>query len=129
MTIDIRGTAGNRVLHAHVTKRMRAALARLWVKPVGAQVLFLDDNGPKGGVDIRCAVTVRLPYRRSVRVEHMGTTLRLAFDAAFAVLERQLERYIERDRESRRRPKKYFVAKRLLGAKPEAAASADTEAT
>lgn len=129
MTIDIRGTAGNRLLHAQIQKRMTAALAKLRVKPVGAQVLFLDDNGPKGGVDVRCAVTVRLPYRRSVRVEHMGTTLRLAFDAAFAVLERQLERYVERDRESRRRPKKYFVAKRMLAATPEAAARPDAEAT
>jgi ribosome-associated translation inhibitor RaiA len=129
MRIDIRGTGGNRAFSARVEKRMAATLARLRVKPVGAQVLFFDDNGPKGGVDIRCAVTVRLPYRRSVRVEHMGTTLRLAFDAAFVILERQLERYVERDRESRRHPKKYFVAKRMLAATPKAAARADAEAT
>ncbi|MBI2467558.1 MAG: HPF/RaiA family ribosome-associated protein, partial [Candidatus Rokubacteria bacterium] len=102
-------------LRTHVTRQLGAALARLSVKPVAAQVRFRDENGPKGGIDIRCALTVRLPYRPAVRVEDMGDTHRLAFDQAFAILERQLERYAERGRESRRRPKKYFVAKRLFG--------------
>jgi hypothetical protein len=44
----------------------------------------------------------------------MGQTHRRAFDEAFTVLERQLERDVERERQSRRRPKKYYVAKRLL---------------
>jgi ribosome-associated translation inhibitor RaiA len=83
------------------------------VKPLGAEVRFFDDNGPKGGRAIRCAVTVRLPYRPAVRVEEMAETARLAFDGAFATLERQLERYRERNRDSRRRPKKYYAARRL----------------
>jgi ribosome hibernation promoting factor len=118
MTIDIRGIPGNRTLTAHVEQRMGFALARLHVEPVGAEVLFLDENGAKGGIDVRCAVTVRLPYRQPVRVEHLATAPRVAFDEAFRVLERQLERYVDRDRESRRRPKKYFVAKRMLSTEP-----------
>jgi ribosome-associated translation inhibitor RaiA len=55
---------------------------------------------------------VRLPYRPNVRVERSAVTPRLAFDAAFAVLERQLERYRERDRDNKRHPKKYFAADR-----------------
>jgi ribosome-associated translation inhibitor RaiA len=47
-------------------------------------------------------------------VEHTATTSRLAFDGAFAALEPRLERYRERQRESRRHPKKYYAAKRLL---------------
>jgi ribosome-associated translation inhibitor RaiA len=47
-------------------------------------------------------------------VERTAETPRLAFDAAFAVLERQLEQYRERDRDSKRHPKKYFAARRLL---------------
>src|SRR5262245_42963453 len=125
MKIDIRGDAGDRLLPAHVTKRMTAALSRLHVKPVGAQVIFTDVNGPKGGVDVRCSVTVRLPYRRPVHVEHMGETRRLAFDEAFGALRRLLERYAERARESRRHPKKYFVARRLLLEAPGAGPAAD----
>jgi ribosome-associated translation inhibitor RaiA len=63
---------------------------------------------------MRCAVAVRVPYRPLIRVEHVSVTARLAFDGTFAALERQLERYRERNRDIRRRPKKYFVAKRLL---------------
>ena len=63
---------------------------------------------------MRCALTVRLPFRPSIRVDRSAVTPRLAFDAAFAVLERQLERYRERDRDSKRHPKKYFAARRML---------------
>ena len=63
---------------------------------------------------MRCALTVRLPFRPSIRVEQSAVTPRLAFDAAFAVLERQLERYRERDRDNKRHPKKYFAARRAL---------------
>lgn len=118
MAIEIRGAGGDTALETHVEKRMTPVLERGPARPMGALVAFVDENGPKGGVDIRCSLTVQLPGRRSVHVEHMGETARLAFDAAFAVLERQLERDADRSRESRRRPKKYFVAKRLLAAKP-----------
>jgi ribosome-associated translation inhibitor RaiA len=63
-------------------------------------------------------VTVRLPHRSHVRVERVAETLRLAFDAALAVLRRDLEQHRERQRDQQRHPKKYFAAKRLLG--PEA---------
>jgi ribosome-associated translation inhibitor RaiA len=114
MVIDVRGVADDRILQAYVRKQMSEALARLPVTPLSVQVLFLDENGPKGGIDIRCALTVRLPFQPSVRVEHMGQTHRRAFDEAVIVLERRLERDVKRARQSRRRPKKYYVAKRLL---------------
>jgi ribosome-associated translation inhibitor RaiA len=85
------------------------------MSPIRAKVTFFDDNGPKGGRGMRCAVNVRLPYRPPIRVDQVAETSRLAFDGAFSALERQLERYRERDRDNKRRPKKYFVAKTLLG--------------
>jgi ribosome-associated translation inhibitor RaiA len=118
MAIEIRGIGGNSALEAHVAGEMEAALGRMSVSPVEAEVVFFDENGPKGGIDTRCALTVRLPYRPPIRVEHVAEAPRLAFDRAFAALERQLARYVERARESRRRPKKYYVAKRLLGSEP-----------
>ena len=101
-------------LRGRATRLMTEALAKLAVAPVKGQVAFFDDNGPKGGRAMRCALTVRLPFRPSIRVERSAVTPRLAFDAAFAVLERQLERYRERDRDSKRHPKKYFAARRAL---------------
>jgi ribosome-associated translation inhibitor RaiA len=114
MVIEIRGIADNHSLRAGVRKQLSQALERLPMTPLGARVLFVDENGPKGGADIRCTLTVRLPFQRSVRVEHMARTHRQAFDEAFAVLERQLARDVERARQRYRRPKKYYVAKRLL---------------
>jgi ribosome-associated translation inhibitor RaiA len=116
--VEISGIQRDPVLRAHVKRQVGAALSLLKVKPVSAQVSFFDDNGPKGGMAMRCAMTVRLPYRPSVRVEHTAETERLAFDGGFATLERLLERYRERDRDNRRHPKKYFVAKRLIESAP-----------
>ena len=101
-----------------MTAAIRDALARVTVQPITAQVTFVDDNGPKGGRAARCAVTVQLPYRPHVRVEKVAETPRLAFDAALAVLQRDLKQYRERQHDQQRHPKKYFAGKRLLG--PEA---------
>jgi ribosome-associated translation inhibitor RaiA len=95
---------------------MQEQLDRLGVRPISGRASFFDDNGPKGGRAMRCALTVRLPFRPSVRVERTAVTARLALDAAFGVLERRLERYRERDRDSKRHPKKYFAASRTQAA-------------
>ena len=112
-TIEMTGVDPGRVVAALARRRLAAALGRLTVTPVRARIVFFDDDGPKGGPAVRCALTIRLPYRPLVRVEEAAGAPRQAFDGAFASLERQLERYRERQRESRRRPKKYYAARRL----------------
>jgi ribosome-associated translation inhibitor RaiA len=114
MAIVIRGIKKDTTLGVHVATRVAASLVSLRVAPVAAKVTFFDDNGPKGGIGMRCALDVRVPYRPAIRIERVAATSWLAFDQAFATLGRQLERYRERDRDIKRRPKKYFVAKRLL---------------
>ncbi|HEU5393573.1 MAG TPA: HPF/RaiA family ribosome-associated protein [Candidatus Methylomirabilis sp.] len=116
MATDIRGISKDPALRARVVRRLHAALAPLRVKPVAARVIFSDENGPKGGIAIRCALMVRLPYRPTIRVEDTAATARLAFDGSFAALERRLARYRIRTRDLSRRPKKYFMAKRVLAA-------------
>ncbi len=124
MAIEIRGVPTDRVLRAHVTARLTPSLAHVATKPIAAQVTFFDENGPKGGPAMRCAVTVRLPYRPHVHVEDAAETLRTAFDGAFAKLERELARYQDRDRESKRHPKKYYTARRLMTTEAGSAAAA-----
>ena len=114
MTIDIQGLPTRSALRARVAKQLTEALRPLGAKPVAAKATFSAEHGP--GIGVRCALTVRLPYRPSVRVEHVSDTPRSAFDGSFATLERQLAKYRERLSERRRRPKKYYVAKRLLTA-------------
>ena len=118
--VEISGLRGAAALRARIGERMTVALEPIKLEPVFAHIAFFDDNGPKGG-GIRCAFTVRLPYRPALRVEHTAETARLAFDGGFGALERLLERYREREREGRRHPKKYFVAKRLSEGLPAAA--------
>jgi ribosome-associated translation inhibitor RaiA len=113
-TTEISGIDKDRALRARLTKLMAGVLAPLTVRPIRSKAVFVDDNGPKGGRALRCALTVHVPHRPNIRVERTAETPRLAFDAAFAILERQLERYRERDRENKRHPKKYFAAARAV---------------
>jgi hypothetical protein len=122
--VEISGLRGAAALRARFGERVTAALEPIKLEPVSAHIAFFDDNGPKGG-GIRCAFTVRLPYRPALRVEHTAETARLAFDGGFGALERLLERYREREREGRRHPKKYFVAKRLTEGLPAAARASE----
>jgi len=102
---QINGIDNDPALRALLAKRMGAALTQLAVRPLRAEAVFVDDNGPKGGPALRCALTVRLPRRPNIRVERSAETPRLAFDAALAILKRQLERYRERDRQDKRHPR------------------------
>jgi ribosome-associated translation inhibitor RaiA len=113
-SIDIQGLHGSRALRALVTEQLSTTLASLRVPPLTARAIFTDENGPKGGDTLRCALTVKLPRTPAVRAEDWAATPRLAFDGAIVKLERQLARHREGARALRRRPKKYFLAKRLL---------------
>jgi ribosome-associated translation inhibitor RaiA len=95
---------------------MSGVLGRRQLRPIGVRVSFSDEDGPKGGVAVRCALTVRLPGRPVIRVEHQTRTYPQAFEGAFEALKRQLKRTTRCRRQSRRYPKKYFVAHRLLEA-------------
>ncbi len=123
MVIEILGLDKNAALRGRAVKMVGAALDLIKLAPIRAKVTFFDDNGPKGGRGMRCAVDVRLPYRPPIRVEQVAETSRLAFDGVFGALERQLERYRQRDRDIKRRPKKYFVAKQVLAGGHQAAAT------
>lgn len=100
--------------------RARAELTRILeahgIATARATVTVTDDNGPKGGRAMRCAVGLTLPRRRVVRAEHTATTVRLAVDGVLDKVERDLARLVERRRDAARHPKKYYAAKRLLGA-------------
>jgi hypothetical protein len=114
MDIRIDNDTARALPRRRIVSRLSGTLARVEGEPVTAHVSFADLNGPKGGVDIRCAVRVDLPGQLPLLAESVATTPRLAFDESYARLVRRLERGFARWQESRRRPKKYFVAKQLL---------------
>ena len=113
-TVLISGRGLAAALRSRIAEHLTTALSRMGTEPATAHVTFFDDDGPKGGPAIRCAITIHLPHRPAIHVEHTTETARSAFDGAFAVLDRQLARDRERDRDRRRHPKKYYAAKRLV---------------
>lgn len=115
MIIEIEGLDARSRLRDVIGRKLGAAFRSRRLVPVAVRIDFTDENGPKGGVGTRCGITVELPRRRkAVHVEHRAMSERLAFDAAVESLERQLERARKRTRDQSRRPKKYYVARRLL---------------
>lgn len=110
--IEIHGIKRDAAFRGRLDRRLAEVLDRLKVAPVDAVAVFVDDNGPKGGRALRCTLTVRVPFKPAIRVEASAVTARLAFDAALPALERRLDKYRERALDLRRRPKKYYAARR-----------------
>jgi ribosomal subunit interface protein len=63
-------------------------------------ISLVDTNGPKGGVDKECRVTVRLPGLSSVHVTETSDSLFPAIDASRDRLEKTLKRTLEKRREA-----------------------------
>jgi ribosome-associated translation inhibitor RaiA len=114
MRVVVEGLGEDRALRTLVSGKVTASLARLRVRATTARVQFANETGAKGGPTARCSITVDLPRRPELHADITAETSRLAFEQAFAMLERQVERDRARRREERRRPKKYYLAKRLL---------------
>ncbi|HXD96795.1 MAG TPA: HPF/RaiA family ribosome-associated protein [Candidatus Acidoferrum sp.] len=111
--VEVRGLPATRSARLRADQRVAAAIAALPPRVTSARVVFSDVNGAKGGLDMRCAITVNLSGRRRLHVEDLATTPRQALDGALAKLDRRMLRTEESDRDSRRRPKKYYAASRV----------------
>jgi|SRR5687767_4560570 len=113
--IDVLGLPAREAAALRADTATVGALAALARRGSSVRLAFTDDNGPKGGPDIRCTITVGLPHRGRVHAEERATTPRLALRGALAHLERQLAREAAMIRASRRRPKKYYAARAVAG--------------
>jgi hypothetical protein len=76
------------------------------------RVTFRDENGPKGGVAVRCTIDVRLTRRAPIHVDGRGTSAALALREALRRLHGRIDRTVGASRTSARHPKKYFAAAR-----------------
>jgi ribosome-associated translation inhibitor RaiA len=110
MSLVIQGITNTDPIRDFTERKLSSLLSRARVRATAIDVTFTDVNGPKGGVDIRCAVTIEVPRRPAQHASALATDARLALDGALEALERELLRDRERRRALARRPKKYFVA-------------------
>lgn len=95
--IRLRGLEEERGLRKQILRRVQLHLGRYSAAVSSAYVRLEDVNGPKGGVDKRCRITVAGPRLGAVAVEHQHVevygALDLALDRASRATLRAIERY------------------------------------
>lgn len=98
MNLDVRGVTyePDDELREHIGRRVTYALGRFAGRVGGVTVRLFDDNGPRGGRDKRCRITVALLPRGVVRAESVGddpfALVGLAAKRARIAVGRRLER-------------------------------------
>lgn len=104
MKIDIRfrGFEVSRSLREYMVRRAHSQFSRFGDGINSLTVRISDDNGPKGGVDKRCRVTVRGPALGTVTLEDSSADPCSAVDMVFDRAAHAAGREIERRRVSRR---------------------------
>ena len=97
-----------RGVHLNLTDSLRDYVTQHLVEPL---VKFIDDeatemdialvdiNGPKGGVDQECRVTVRMPGFAGMHVTETSETMYHSIDAARDTLEKMIKRTVEKRRD------------------------------
>ena len=81
-----------------VEQRVRFALRRLQHQVRQARVRLTDINGPRGGVDKECQLTLKQSGAGQVVVTHQGTSYAAALDAALSRASQVLVRSLQRKR-------------------------------
>ncbi len=77
MAIVIEGLTDG-ALRRLIGRKLDALGSHLPQPPIAVRVGFKDENGPKGGVDIRCALTVEVPRRGALHAADVAATPRRA---------------------------------------------------
>ena len=91
----------NGLLRTHVTRRLEFALGQFRRHVEAVQARLEDVNGPAGGTDKLCAVTVRARGLTPLRAEVLDSDVFAAVDRAAGIASRRLARALERRRDTR----------------------------
>ena len=90
-------------IQRHLEKRTRAALGPMATRVSSVGLALSDINGPRGGADLRCVVTVELLPTGSVRAEATHSDLLSAVGRALARARREIQGVARRRRTPRSR--------------------------
>ena len=94
--IQTRGVSLTESLRNYTEKRMGFALHRNAKHILRACVRLADINGPRGGVDKRCQIALKLAGHNSIVIEDTEVDLYIAIDRASERCMRTLARHLER---------------------------------
>jgi putative sigma-54 modulation protein len=83
----------------HVSRRMQFALDRNDGHIMRVKVSLADINGPRGGVDKRCQISLALAGHNNILIEDTEADLYVAIDRASDRCARTLTRRLEKFRE------------------------------
>jgi putative sigma-54 modulation protein len=103
IAIQARGFSLTAAIESHVRRRLDFTLARGASRMRRVDVRLSDLNGPRGGVDKRCLIEVRLDGLPPVVVEDVQSDLYTAIDRAAGRAARTVVRRLALNN-SRRRP-------------------------
>jgi hypothetical protein len=114
ISVETAGIAERQAARLGVSRRLRDIFTPLGRGVRRCRVAFADDNGPKGGVALRCSIQLHVARWSPIHVEACAASAGQALLEATDKLRRRVERVRIGGREAGRHPKKYFVAKRAL---------------
>jgi hypothetical protein len=106
MLTKITGLRGQDPLRMQVEWQINRLGARRPPAPRAVRVAFFDDDGPRGGLAIRCALTLTPARGPVLRVQHTARTYSAAFKGALTILTRKLKRSVQRRRRRTRYPRR-----------------------
>ncbi len=104
MTIDIhlsQGVKDTRMLREHIDRRLGFALGRFGDKVKHVAIHLTDQNGPRGGVDIRCKIHAQLHPHGQLFIEQDDVDPEQAVEVASIRLGQAIRRELERQRHPR----------------------------
>lgn len=111
IAIQAHGFSLTDTLEKHVKDRIRFTFSRVSGRVRRILVILSDINGPRGGIDKRCLVEVRLDGLSSVVIQDVQADLYLAIDRAAGRAERSVTRRLALKTSKRRQHHiKYTVA-------------------
>lgn len=82
MEIKARNIDVPEALRRHVQRRLNFAFSRFGAEVTSAVVRLDDVNGPRGGVDQRCRLSLRGPRVGSITIEEVSVDVSAAVDIA-----------------------------------------------
>jgi putative sigma-54 modulation protein len=88
-------------IRQHVERRLQFALARFEPRLMWTAVYISDQNGPRGGVGMRCRIVVRVRRHGEVIAERDDADINAAVDRAADCVAQALARELDRRRAGR----------------------------
>lgn len=104
--VRFRGVDSSEALRAHTKHRIHVHLSRFGSDIESVQVRIEDVNGPKGGVDKRCKITVRGPRCGTATLDELHDNAYAGVDLAVQRVSQVVAREIERQRSRRQAPRR-----------------------